>query len=69
MLDQSDDDCPEVLQNVGKVRRVWIQLGWLQRREGADPRVSVMFYLSVVQAVLNFEAETWVLLAAMSRNL
>ena len=38
-------------------------------REGEDPRVSEMFYRAVVQAVLLLGAETWVLLAAMSRKL
>ena len=41
----------------------------LLRREGAEPRMSAMLYWSVVQAVLLFGAETWVLLEAMSRKL
>ena len=34
-----------------------------------DPLVSAMFYQAVLQAVLIFGAETWVLLVEMSRNL
>ena len=68
-MDQSDDDCPEVLRNVRKARRVWNRLGKLLRREGAEPRVSAMFYRSVVHTVLLFGAETWVLSEAMSRNM
>ena len=69
ILDQSDDDWPSVLQNVGKARRVWSQLGKLLWREGVEPRVPNMFYWAVVQAVLLFGAETWVLSEAMLRRL
>ena len=44
-------------------------MGKLLQREGAEPRVSVMFYWAVVQAVPLFGAETWFFLEAMSRNL
>ena len=69
MLDWSDNNWPDILGNVGKARRVWIWLGKLLWREGADPRVSAILYQVVVQAVLIFGAETWILLVAMSRNL
>ena len=44
-------------------------MGKLLRREGAYPRVSAMFYLAVVHAVLIFGVETWVLLKATSWKL
>ena len=69
MLDRSDDNWLAVLRNVGKARRVWRRLGKLLSREGADPRVSAMFYSEVVQAVLLFGAENWILLVAMFRNM
>ena len=68
-MDWSDNNCPEVLRNVGKARRVWNRLGKLLRQEGADPRVSNMFYRAVVQSALIFGAKTWVLLEAMSSKL
>ena len=68
-MDWSDDDWPAVLWNVGKARRVWNRLGKLLRLEGAKPRVFAMFYQAVVQSVLLFGAETWVLSDAMSRKL
>ena len=37
MLDRSDDDWPELIQNVRKARRVWRRIGKLLRREGEDP--------------------------------
>ena len=69
MLDRSDNDWPGVRQNFGKARRVWSRLGKLLRREGVEPLVSEIFYWEVVQAVLLFGAETWVLSELMSRKL
>ena len=39
------------------------------RIDGENPQVSEMFYRAVVQEVLTFGAETWVLSAEMSQNL
>ena len=65
----SEDNWLEVLRNVGKVRRVWNRLRKMPLREGAETRVSAMFYRAVVQTVLLFGAETWVLSEATLRNL
>ena len=54
MLEQSDEDWPEVRKNVDKACQVWSQLGKLLRREGAELQVSAMFYRAVVQSVLLF---------------
>ena len=69
MLDRSDDDWPAVRRNVSKAHQVWIWLGKLLWREGADPLVSEMFYRAVVQVVLFFGAEIWVLSAGMSKKM
>ena len=39
------------------------------RQEGADPIISEKFYCAVVQAVLLFGSETWVLTAAILQKL
>ena len=44
-------------------------MGKMLWREGEEPRVSTIFYWAVVQAVLLFGVETWVLSEAMSRKL
>ena len=69
MLDRSDKDWTVVRRNVGKAHQVCSRTGKLLMREGTDPHVLAMFYWEVVQEVLIFGAETWVLLAAMYRNL
>ena len=44
MLDQSDNDWPEVRRNVSKSRQVSIRMRKLLWRKEAEPRVSAMFY-------------------------
>ena len=61
----TDDDWPSVLRNIWRARKFWGRLGKLLRQEVADPIISARFYRVVVQAVLLFGAETWVVLAAM----
>ena len=48
--------------SLGKVRE-------FLRRDGAEPIVSAKFYHTVVQAVLLFGSEPWVLTAAMIQKL
>ena len=60
-----DEDWSEVFRNIGMAIQVWGCLVNLLRREGADPVVSEKFYQEVVQAVLLFGEETWVLTKTM----
>ena len=69
MLDRSENYWPEVCRNFRKELQVCIQIGKLLRREGSDLQVSAMLYRELVHTVLLFGAETWFLLAAISRNL
>ena len=64
-LYQIDDDWPDVRWNIMRARLVWGRLGKLLRREGADPRVTEMFYRAVVQEILLHGSKTWVLCAEM----
>ena len=48
---------------------MWGRLGKLLQREGMEPEVSEKLYHTVVQAVLLFGVETWVLLAPMMQSL
>ena len=38
------------------------------RREGEEPKVPEMFYRTVIQAVLIFRSDTWVILVAMDQK-
>ena len=50
------------------MRKVWERLWKLLRRKGADPRVAAMLYRALVQAIILYGSETWVLLAEMYRK-
>ena len=69
MLDRSDDDWPAVLRNIRKARQMWVRLRKMLRREGVDISVSEKFYHALIQAVLLFGGDTWVLLAPMAHRL
>ena len=69
LLDWSDDDWPEILHNISKARQVWGRLGKILWREGVEPTVLEKFYRALVQAVLMFGAETWVLTEIMSQSI
>ena len=69
LLYRLDGDWPEVLHNIRKARQVWGRRRKLLRREGVYSDVSKTFYHAVLQVVLLFGAETWVLLAPMAQRL
>ena len=69
VLYRSDDDWPEVLWNVSKLRQLWSRIRKILQREGGDQLVSEKKYQAVVQAVLLFGVEIWVFWAAMSKHM
>ena len=52
-----------------KAWKCWVQMTRILVRKGEEPRMSGMFFKSVVQAVLIFGSETWVLTPRMERAL
>ena len=64
-----DDDWLEVAGNLAKARKSWGRLQGILRREGATPRISGFFFKAMVQQVLLFGAETWVVTPKMERAL
>ena len=67
-LDQTVDDWTDVRRNIMRARSVWGILGTLLRQCGEEPRVSEIFYRMVVQAILLYGSETWVLSASMENR-
>ncbi len=68
LLSQDDDDIQAVRSQLCKARETWARIGQVLRRENAPPRVSAKFYKAIVQSVLLYGSETWVLSpAAMAR--
>ena len=56
-----DDDWPAVAEKLLKARKSWGRLLRILSREGMEKRVSGNFFKVVVQAVVLFGEETWVL--------
>ena len=51
-----------------RARSVWGILGTLLQREGEEPRVSEIFSRALVQAIILYGSETWVLFAKMEKK-
>ena len=64
-----DDDWPAVAGNLAKARKSWGRMQGILRREGATPWISGNVFKAVVQQVLLFGAETWVVTPNMERAL
>jgi hypothetical protein len=69
LLSQDDDNVQAVRNQLCKARGTWARIGQVLRRENAPPRVSAKFYKSIVQPVLLYGSETWVLSPAVMARL
>ena len=69
IMTEGDDDWPAVAGNLGKTRKSWGRMQRILSREGANKRVSGNLFKAVVQQVLLFGADTWVVLPIMERAL
>ena len=65
VMTAGDDDWPAVAGNLAKARNSWGRMKGILRREGATTRISGNFFKGVVQQVLLFGAETWVVTPKM----
>ena len=64
-----DDNWPAVAGNLAKARKSWGRMQGILRRESATTQISGNFFKAVVQQVLLFGAETWVVNPKMERAL
>ena len=69
VMTAGDDNWPAVAGTLPMARKSWGRLQGILRREGAMPRISGNFFKAVVQQVLLFGAETWVVTPKMERAL
>ena len=65
ILRYEDDDLPAVTANIAKARKRWGKIARLLSRDGASPKTMGYFYKAVVQSVLLYGSETWVLTERM----
>jgi hypothetical protein len=68
MMAQDDNDAQAIRTQLQKARAIWAWVGKVLRGENTSPTVAAKFYLAVVQAVLLYGSERWVIsLQAMAR--
>ena len=61
LLAQDNNDIRAICAQLKKARGTWACVGQFLWSKNAAPRVAAMFYNAVVQAVLLYGSETWVL--------
>ena len=69
LLTMDDTDTQAIRSNLTKARKAWKMISRLLRSENMKPRVCGMFFKAVVQAVLLYGSETWVLTESVLRCL
>ena len=69
LLAQDDDDIQAIRAQIRKARATWSRVGQVLRGEHTPPRVAAKFYKAVVQALLLYGSETWVLSPTMLARL
>ena len=65
----TEDDWPAVVRNLAWVNTVWSRMLRILSREGVAPQVSSFFFKAVIQAVMLFLEETWVITPRMGKSL
>ncbi len=61
LLAQDDDDIQAIRAQLQKARATWARVGQVLRNKNVSPHVAATFYKVVVQAILLYGSETWVL--------
>ena len=69
MLSSTNNDWPDMERNLRRVQGKWVRLEEILGREVADKRTVRRSYVAVVQAVLLFGSETWVLTPRLEKSL
>jgi hypothetical protein len=60
MMDDDDDDSHVLLRQLQRARTKWGRIVLVLRSEGVKPRSIGYFYKAVVQSILLYGSETWV---------
>ena len=60
-LEEEDDDNMSIDENIKKARKRWNQVHPILARDGANARIMARAYVAVLQAVLLYASETWVI--------
>jgi len=69
MLEDNDDDLPAVERNLKRARQKWGRISRILSKKSARPKAMATFYKAIVQSVLLYGSESWVLSKCMWRKL
>ena len=69
VISATDDDWSALVSKLAQAKTVWRRMSRILSREVATPRVSGFFFKAVIQVVLIFEAENWVITPRMGTAL
>ncbi len=61
LLAQDDDNIQAIRAQLQKARATWAWVGQVLRNKNVSPHIATTFYKAVVQAILLYDSETWVL--------
>ena len=56
---ENDDDSECIQANLKKTRKRWASVAKILKTEGANPKIMAKFYITIVQAVLLYGADSW----------
>ena len=56
---EDNDDTKNIIEQIKRARGKWNSIARILKREGANARVMAKFYMTVVQAVLLYGADSW----------
>jgi hypothetical protein len=65
----TDNDAAAVFRNISLARKKWAMCRRILARDAATPQISGMFYKAIVQTVLLFSSETWVVTPTLLQQL
>ena len=69
VMTTGDDDWTTVAGNLRRYHKSWTHMNMILVEEGADPKISGLFFKAFVQVVILFGSEMWVLNPRMERAL
>ncbi len=61
LLVQDDDDIQAIRNQMRKARATWALVGQVLRSKNASPFVAIKFYQAMIQAILLYGSESWVI--------
>ena len=65
-MKDNDNDTDAITKQLNKTRSRWFKLAKIQKRKEANAKIISTFYKTIIQSLLLFSSETWVI---SSRNL